>query len=89
MIPGNLEKAVARFAALCRADSRIAAAFVGGSLATGTADKYSDIDLYLIVADEAYASFFAERKAFMRQLGEPVFLEDFDGFGFDMILFIF
>jgi predicted nucleotidyltransferase len=87
--PENLEKAVERFAALCRADSRIAAAFVGGSLATGTSDEYSDVDLYLIVADEVYASFFAERVAFMRQLGEPVFLEDFDGFGFDMILFIF
>jgi hypothetical protein len=65
------------------------AAFVGGSLATGTADEYSDIDVYLIVADEAYASFLAERVAFMRQLGEPVFLEHFDGFGFDMVLFIF
>ncbi len=89
MTPENLQKAIERFRALCQADPRIVAAFVGGSLATGTADEYSDIDVYLIVADEAYASFFAERAAFMRQLGEPIFLEDFDGFGFDMLLFIF
>lgn len=89
MTPENLQKAVERFRALCQADPRIVAAFVGGSLATGTADEYSDIDVYLIIADEEYASFFADRAAFMRQLGEPVFLEDFDGFGFDMVLFIF
>ncbi|MEE9615658.1 MAG: aminoglycoside 6-adenylyltransferase [Anaerolineae bacterium] len=89
MTPENLQEAVERFRALCQADPRIVAAFVGGSLATGTADEYSDIDVYLIVADEAYASFFADRAAFMRQLGDPVFLEDFDGFGFDMVLFIF
>ncbi len=77
-----------RFRALCQADPRVAAAFAGGSLATGTADEYSDLDLYLIVADEAYAEFFADRAHFLRQLGEPVFQEDFAGFGFDMILFI-
>jgi hypothetical protein len=42
----------------------------------------------LITADEQYDSFFAERIAFMSQLGAPVFLEDYAGFGFDMILFI-
>jgi predicted nucleotidyltransferase len=88
-IPKDLQEAVERFRALCQADPRVVAAFVGGSLATGTADEYSDIDVYLIVADEAYDSFFAERAVFMRQLGEPVYLEDFDGFGFDMVLFIF
>jgi len=36
-----------------------------------------------------FYSFFAERAAFMRQLGTPVLLEDFNGFGFDMVLFIF
>lgn len=89
MIPQNLKGVVERFTDLCQADPRVVAAFVGGSLATGTADEYSDLDLYLITADEGYASFFAERAAFMLQLGEPVYLEDFDGFGFDMVLFMF
>jgi hypothetical protein len=89
MIPQNLKGVVERFTALCQADPRVVAAFVGGSLATGTADEYSDLDLYLITADEDYDRFFAERGTFMRQLGEPVYLEDFGGFGFDMVLFIF
>jgi predicted nucleotidyltransferase len=89
MILQNLQEAIERFRAASQADPRIVAAFVGGSLAAGTADEYSDLDLYLITPDEEYANFFAGRAAFMRQLGEPVLLEDFDGFGFDMVLFIF
>jgi predicted nucleotidyltransferase len=89
MTTEDLERIVRRLGTLCQTDPRIVAAFIGGSLATGTADEYSDVDAYLIVEDSAYASFLADREAFMRQLGEPVLLEHFDGFGFDMILFIF
>jgi len=88
MTTDYLQETVKRFQAVSQSDARIVAAFVGGSLATDTADTYSDLDLYLITADEQYDSFFAERVAFMCQLGEPVFLEDFNGFGFDMVLFI-
>ena len=35
------------------ADERVVAAFLGGSYARGTADAYSDLDLYLITTDEA------------------------------------
>jgi predicted nucleotidyltransferase len=80
---------VDRFVAACRADGRVVAAFLGGSYARGAADAYSDLDLYLITVDETYTDFFAEREAFVRQLGEPVFLEDFDEYGFDLMLFIF
>jgi predicted nucleotidyltransferase len=89
MIPEELQEALARFQTACQADHRVAAAFVGGSLASGTADEYSDLDLYLITQGSEYENFFAGREAFMRQLGDPVFLEDFNGFGFDMVLFIF
>lgn len=67
-----------RFVAACQADARVVAAFLGGSHAGGTADAYSDLDLYLITTDEAYEDFFAGREAFARLLGEPVFVEDFD-----------
>ena len=50
-------------------------------------DAYSDLDRYLITTDEAYEDFFARREAFMRLLGEPVFLEDF-GIP-DIVFFIF
>jgi predicted nucleotidyltransferase len=78
-----------RFVAACRSDPRIIAAFLGGSFAAGRADQYSDLDLYLVTTNEAYAKFFAERQAFMRRLGEPVLLEDFNSFGFDMLIFTF
>lgn len=67
-----------RFVAACQADERVLAAFLGGSYARGTADEYSDLDLYVITADEAYEEFVAGREAFTRQLGQLLFLEDFD-----------
>ena len=65
------------------------AAFVGGSNAAGTADEHSDLDLYTIVEDEAFDDFFAERQTFVHHLGPPVFLKVFDGFGWEMVVFVF
>lgn len=76
------------FADLCGVDDRILAAFVGGSFATGTADQFSDLDLYAIVRTDAYDEFVATHREFVERFGEPVFLEHFDGFGFDMFVFI-
>jgi predicted nucleotidyltransferase len=81
--------AVGRFLVACREDARVVAAFLGGSHAARTADEYSDLDLYLIVDDQDYDTFFAERRAFLGRLGEPVFFEDFSDFDFDMVVFIF
>ena len=78
-----------RFVAACEQDQRIVAAFLGGSFARGQADPYSDLDIYLVTTHAAYGEFFAQRAAFMRRLGEPVFLEDFNTFGFDMLIFTF
>jgi hypothetical protein len=66
-----------RFVAACQADERVVAATLYGSYARGTADAYSDLDLGLMISDEAYEEFRAGREAFIRQLGEPLFLEDF------------
>jgi predicted nucleotidyltransferase len=73
----NHQAVMDRFVAACQADERVVAAFLGGSYARGTADAYSDLDLGLITTDEACSDFIAEREAFIRLLGEPVFLEDF------------
>jgi Nucleotidyltransferase domain len=86
---GDIGVTLERFVAACREDTRVVAAFLGGSHAAGTADEYSDLDLYLIVGDHGYGTFFAERRAFPGHLGEPVFFEDFSDFGFDMVVFIF
>ncbi len=77
-IPHNHQIVIDCFVARCQADERVVAAFLGGSYAKGTADEYSDLDLYLITPDEAYEDLRASREAFMGRLGEPVFIEDFD-----------
>jgi predicted nucleotidyltransferase len=87
-LPPHYQVVVDRFVAACQADERVMAAFLGGSYAKGTADAYSDLDLYLITTDEAYNDFFAGREAFLRLLGEPLLLEDFNEFGFDLVIFI-
>jgi predicted nucleotidyltransferase len=69
---------VDRFVAACQADDRVLAAFLGGSYARGAADAHSDLDLSLITTDAAYEELVGGRAAFLRQLGELVFLEDFD-----------
>lgn len=77
-LPNHHQEIVDRFLAACRADDRIVAAFLGGSYAKGKADRFSDLDLFFITTDEAYPDVVAERERFVRQLGEPLFL---DGFG--------
>src|SRR5205823_3683423 len=77
--PQHHQLVLNRFVAACQADERVVAAFLGGSYAKGTADAYSDLDLGLIITDEAYGDFKASRQAFIRRLGEPVFLEDYQG----------
>ena len=65
-----------RFVSVCQADARVVAAFLGGSYATGKADAHSDLDLYLVTTDEDYTAFLAAKEDFIRQLGAPLFLED-------------
>jgi len=76
-LPPNHQIVTNRFVAACQADERIVAAFLGGSYASGKADAHSDLDLYLVAADEAYEALCANRETFIRRLGEPLFLEDF------------
>ena len=67
-----------RFISACQADYRVAAALHVGSYVKGLADAHSDLDLYLVITDDAYDGFIADRSVFIRELGEPLFMEDFD-----------
>lgn len=78
--PQNHQIVMNRFVAACQADKCVVAAFLGGSYARDAADAYSDLDLYLIITDEAYDDFFAGLEAFIRRLAEPVFLADRDNY---------
>ena len=71
------EGVIAQLVESSAADDRIAALFLGGSRARGEEDEYSDIDLCVIVRDDAYDDVIAGRDALVRTLGEPLFLEDF------------
>jgi len=70
------DELIARFTDACSADIRIVAAFVGGSVARGEADQYSDLDLCAIVSDEAADDVSSVRAAILEQLGTPLFLEE-------------
>lgn len=64
-----LERAVAYF----RDDERVLGLVLGGSLALGEADFYSDVDLYVVVRDELFDAVFAERDAAAEAVGAPLF----------------
>src|SRR5689334_1848898 len=80
-LPHRYQVVVDRFVAVCREDPRVMAAFLGGSYARGMADAHSDLDLALLVTDEDYDNFVDGRAAFVRRLGEPLFLDDFGAAG--------
>lgn len=77
-LPPNYQTVLDRFITVCQTDPRILAAFLGGSYARQVADAYSDLDLYLVTSDDAFRDFYSRRYDFIQQLGQPVFLEDFD-----------
>jgi predicted nucleotidyltransferase len=63
-----LERALVRF----RADDRVRAVWLGGSLARGTADSASDLDLLLAVDDGAYEEFVAGWRAWLADITPTV-----------------
>ena len=76
-ISETAELVIAQLVESCTADDRVAALFLGGSLARGEVDEYSDVDLCVIVRGDAYDDVIAARDTFVRAVGEPLFLEDF------------
>lgn len=60
---------LARLTALAEADPRVEALWLQGSLATGTADAFSDVDAYLAVGDDVFDEVWAAREALLQQLG--------------------
>ena len=77
-IPSRIQAVLDRFITACQDDDRILAAFLLGSYARDAADQHSDLDLYVITTDKDFDDFYTQRDAFMKQLGEPIFMEDFD-----------
>ncbi len=57
-------------------DGRFCAAWLFGSFGRGDNDALSDIDIWLIVKDEAYASIVQNKKKFIEQFGTSLFTLD-------------
>src|SRR5579859_265433 len=70
------EALVARLERLTREDERIAALWLQGSLAAGTADALSDVDAYLAVVDEQFDAVYGARRELAELLGALLFSVD-------------
>lgn len=89
MTERDRSEAIEHFRRAAEADSRISAAFLGGSLAAGTADSLSDIDIYFVVDPSGYAAFLSEVESLLRDFGRLAFFDRHSDFGFDLVLFMF
>jgi predicted nucleotidyltransferase len=63
---------ITRAVQVLSADKRVAGAWMKGSLATGAAGLYSDIDLGVVVYDEYFEAFIAERDRILAAMGPVV-----------------
>lgn len=68
------EVLLGRAAALLAADSRVTAAWVGGSVGRGDADALSDLDLHIVIDDDHIGAVTAHRRGYVTQVGEPLLL---------------
>ena len=66
-----------RLMAVCEADDRIVALLLYGSRAVGKEDAHSDLDLGMVTTDAARDDVKESAGELVRQVGEPLFLEDF------------
>lgn len=57
--------------AALRADVRVVAAWLAGSLGRGNADALSDIDLWVVMRDDAIEAVAADPRAFVAGIGSP------------------
>lgn len=64
---------VERIVAVVASDPRVAAAWLGGSLARGNADAFSDVDVTILIDDADVASFVAQLDQLADRIGPTVY----------------
>ncbi|MDX3002617.1 aminoglycoside 6-adenylyltransferase [Kribbella solani] len=69
-VPEHLRGLADSVLAEAERDPRIVAVIAGGSVATGTGDEYSDLDLVLVCTPEGQAGCLAEAKEFAGRVGK-------------------
>lgn len=65
----------ARIIQVLRADTRVAAAWLTGSIGRGEADAWSDLDLHVAIFDEHLGSFWTDRVGLYQLVGRPVLIQ--------------
>lgn len=66
------DRLLERIGRLLAGDSRVRAAWLWGSLGRGGADALSDLDVWVVVADEYVAELAAQRHTFVARAGRPL-----------------
>lgn len=69
MVPEHLRVVADNVVTEAAKDPRVLAVLAGGSVATGTSDEYSDLDLVLVCTDEGQPECLAEAKEFAARVG--------------------
>jgi predicted nucleotidyltransferase len=67
---------IARAGGVLRGDERVLGVYLIGSYATGTADRFSDVDVHLVVADDSTESFEKHWDDVLRELAGPTVLAE-------------
>lgn len=62
--------------ALLEGDERVVAAWLYGSLGRGTADEWSDIDLWVVLADSSIEEICVGKRDYVAALGKPLLVVD-------------
>jgi predicted nucleotidyltransferase len=70
------EQLIERITQLLMSDERVVAAWLFGSLGDGTADSLSDIDLWIVAADEHIEQMCEARREYVAKLGEPLLIQE-------------
>ncbi|MDQ6876832.1 MAG: aminoglycoside 6-adenylyltransferase [Candidatus Dormibacteraeota bacterium] len=65
-----------RVVTVLQADRRFVAAWLAGSIASSTADEWSDLDLYTVVRDTDYEAVKGERASLFRRFGPPSLVQE-------------
>lgn len=68
----NQDELLGRIVSVLENDPRVQAAWLSGSRARGTQDKYSDIDVWLVTAPEDFDGFLASWKSWSDLIGPTV-----------------
>ncbi|WP_350278548.1 hypothetical protein [Kribbella sp. HUAS MG21] len=68
-VPEHLRALAEQVVAAAEADERLLAVIAAGSVATGTTDEYSDLDLVLVCTPESHAECLAQAPEFASRLG--------------------